>query len=96
LAAASFHKKEVSGENRPVMSGTSQVSAIIIEYFGIDKSKRGYGFGSEALSWSIAIGRRIARTIGCRYIILSAEIAKAFYLKEGFRASETEEYKESV
>lgn len=91
LATASFHKKEVSEDKRPVTSGTSQVSATIIEYFAIDKPKRRKGLGSEVLLWSIGIGRRIARTVGCRYVILSAEVAKGFYIKEGFKISETEE-----
>jgi GNAT superfamily N-acetyltransferase len=89
ISTSNIQKDFIDESIRPFTRTTRIFPAMIIEYFGIDKSKRCEGIGSKVLKWIIGFGRKnLSRTVGCRYVILFAKRAIKFYAKNGFKISE--------
>jgi hypothetical protein len=66
LATSAIYKTGVPETKRPVTK-----LHLTVQFYRKDNRK--CGFGSEVLLWSFGIGKKIARIIGYRYIILYAK-----------------------
>jgi GNAT superfamily N-acetyltransferase len=92
VANAGLYIRKVEEENRPdTESDLVRYPAVVVSHLAVNKKHRKCGFGSYMLKFCIGLAKRHSEIFGCRYLILRAREALAFYERNGFIVCQLQE-----